>query len=201
LGVLDASECPPTFSTDPEMVQGILAGGAPALTRSVEAAEDDSHAGAEAIRCRGVTRRDVVVGIAASGRTPFVIGALDAAKAAGAKTFLLCFSPPFSRHTPLFFPTGPEVLTGSTRLKAGTATKLVLNMLTTVSMVRLGKTVSNLMVDVRPTNEKLRARACRIVAAVRGCEAAEARPLLVRANWNVKKACRSRALPHGSTTG
>jgi N-acetylmuramic acid 6-phosphate etherase len=189
LGVLDASECPPTFSTDPEMVQGIIAGGAPALTRSVEAAEDDPGAGAEALRNRGVGRRDVVVGIAASGRTPFVLGALDEAKQAGAKTFLLCFSPPSSLHTPLFFPIGPEVLTGSTRLKAGTATKLVLNILTTASMVRLGKTVSNLMVDVRPTNEKLRARACRIVATLRGCDEVEARRRLVRARWNVKRAC------------
>jgi N-acetylmuramic acid 6-phosphate etherase len=188
LGVLDASECPPTFSTDPDMVQGIIAGGAPALTRSVEAAEDDPRAGAEVIRHRGVGRRDVVVGIAASGRTPFVIGALDEAKRAGAKTVLLCFSPPSSLHTPLFFPIGPEVLTGSTRLKAGTATKLVLNMLTTIAMVRLGKTVSNLMVDVRPTNEKLRARACRIVATLRGCDVTEARRRLVRAGWNVKRA-------------
>lgn len=197
LGVLDASECPPTFSTDPDMVQGIIAGGAAALTRSVEAAEDDPVAGAEAIRHRGVSRRDVVVGIAAGGRTPFVIGALDEARRAGAKTFLLCFSPPSTRHTPLFLPIGPEVLTGSTRLKAGTATKLVLNMLTTVSMIRLGKTVSNLMVDVRPTNEKLRARACRIVATLRGCDEVEARQQLVRAGWNVKRACERRTLRGG----
>jgi N-acetylmuramic acid 6-phosphate (MurNAc-6-P) etherase len=131
----------------------------------------------------------VVVGIAASGRTPFVLGALDEAKQGGAKTFLLCFSPPPSLHSPLFFLTGPEVLTGSTRLKAGTATKLVLNMLTTVSMIRLGKTVSNLMVDVRPTNDKLRARACRIVATLRGCDEAEAKQRLVRVRWNVKRAC------------
>ena len=193
LGVLDASECPPTFSTDPEMVQGIIAGGVNALHSAVEAAEDDPLAGAEAIRCRAVGKRDVVVGIAASGRTPFVTGALDEAKRRGAKTFLLCFSPitPPLQHSILCLPTGPEVLTGSTRLKAGTATKLVLNMLTTISMIRLGKVVSNLMVDVKPTNEKLRARACRIVAALRGCDEEEARRRLVKGGWNVKKVATS----------
>ncbi len=189
LGVLDASECPPTFSTDPEMVQAIIAGGATALRTAVEGAEDDPVAGAEAVRAHEIGRRDVVIGIAASGSTPFVLGALDEAKRKGAKTFLLCFSPPRSRaHTPLCFQTGPEVITGSTRLKAGTATKLVLNMLTTISMIRLGTVVSNLMVDVKPTNEKLRARACRIVAALKGCSEVEARQRLVRSHWNVKKA-------------
>jgi N-acetylmuramic acid 6-phosphate etherase len=191
LGVLDASECPPTFSTDPGMVQGIIAGGARALHSAVEAAEDDPLAGAEAIRNRGVNMKDVVVGIAASGSTPFVLGALDEAKRRGARTFLLCFShPPSPVSHLLFIPTGPEVLTGSTRLKAGTATKLVLNMLTTISMIRLGKVVSNLMVDVKPNSEKLRARACRIVATLRGCDETEARRRLVRAGWNVKRALR-----------
>ena len=193
LGALDASECPPTFSTDPDMVQGIIAGGAPALHRAVEAAEDDPLAGAEAIRNRGVGKRDAVVGIAASGRTPFVLGALDEARRRHARTFLLCFSKPINvstRHSVLCFSTGPEVLTGSTRLKAGTATKLVLNMLTTISMIRLGKVVSNLMVDVKPGSEKLRARACRIVAALRGCDVEEARKRLQRAGWNVKRALR-----------
>jgi N-acetylmuramic acid 6-phosphate etherase len=192
LGVLDASECPPTFSVAPETVQGIMAGGVNALHSSVEAAEDDPRAGAEAIQHRATGKRDVVVGIAASGRTPFVLGALDEAKRRGAKTFLLSFSPPrTARHAPITVLTGPEVLTGSTRLKAGTATKLVLNMLTTVSMVRLGKVVSNLMVDVKPTNDKLRARARRIVATLRGCDEAEARRRLVAAGWNVKKAALS----------
>jgi len=191
LGVLDASECPPTFSTGPEMVQAIIAGGATALHTAVEGAEDDSMAGAEAVRIRGVGRRDVVIGIAASGSTPFVLGALDEAKRLGAKTFLLCFSPPQSTvHTPLFFHTGPEAITGSTRLKAGTATKLVLNMLTTISMIRLGKVVSNLMVDVKPTNEKLRARACRIVATLKRCSEEQARKRLARSHWNVKKVLR-----------
>jgi N-acetylmuramic acid 6-phosphate etherase len=190
LGVLDASECPPTFSTNPDMVQGIIAGGAPALHSAVEAAEDDPQAGAEAIRQRGVTGKDVVVGIAASGSTSFVLGALDKAKARGATTFLLSNAPRTTHHAPLTILTGPEVLTGSTRLKAGTATKLVLNMLTTISMIRLGKVVSNLMVDVKPSNEKLRARACRIVATLRGCSEDEARRRLVRARWNVKRALR-----------
>lgn len=188
LGVLDASECPPTFSTDPDQVQGIIAGGAAALHASVEAAEDDPQAGAEALRHRGVGWRDVVIGIAASGRTPFVLGALDEAKRRGAKTFLLSFSPAVSTvHSPLFFATGPEVLAGSTRLKAGTATKIVLNMLTTISMIRLGKVVGNLMVDVRPTNAKLKARACRIVASLRGCSEDEARRRLVAAGWKMQR--------------
>jgi N-acetylmuramic acid 6-phosphate etherase len=191
LGMLDASECPPTFSTDPEMVQAIIAGGAVALHAAVEGAEDDPAGGAEAVRVRGIGQRDVVVGIAASGSTPFVLGALDEAKRLGAKTFLVCFSPPRSNgHTPLLFHTGPEVITGSTRLKAGTATKLVLNMLTTISMIRLGKVVSNLMVDVKPTNVKLRARACRIVATLTGCDDETARKRLIRCGWNVKKALR-----------
>jgi N-acetylmuramic acid 6-phosphate etherase len=185
LGVLDASECPPTFSTNPEMVQAIIAGGAPALYSAVEAAEDDPRAGAEAIRQRGVTGKDVVVGIAASGRTPFVLGALEQAKRLRAKTFLLSFA---GSTDSLGFDTGPEVITGSTRLKAGTATKLVLNMLTTISMIRLGKVVSNLMVDVKPTNEKLRARACRIVSSLRGCTEDEARQRLVRFGWHIKRA-------------
>lgn len=191
LGVVDASECPPTFSTDSEMVQAIIAGGTTALHRAVEGAEDDGAAGAEAVRARGVGRRDVAIGITASGSTPFVLGALDEAKRAGAKTFLLCFSPPRSRaHAVLLFRTGPEVITGSTRLKAGTATKLVLNMLTTISMIRLGKVISNLMVDVKPTNEKLRARACRIVAALKHCDEKDAHQRLIRCGWNVKKALR-----------
>jgi N-acetylmuramic acid 6-phosphate etherase len=173
------------------MVQGIIAGGAPALHSAAEAAEDDPAAGAEAMRHRGVGCKDVVVGIAASGSTPFVLGALDEAKVRGAKTFLLCFSPPPKGwHELLLFNTGPEVIAGSTRLKAGTATKLVLNMLTTISMIRLGKVVSNLMVDVKPTNEKLRARGCRIVATLRNCTEEEARRRLVRSGWNAKRALR-----------
>jgi N-acetylmuramic acid 6-phosphate etherase len=190
------------------MVQAIIAGGALALHSSVEAAEDDPQAGIEAIRHRGVTGKDVVVGIAASGTTPFVLGALDEAKRAGARTFFLTFNPAVVGPLPsaggagpsprggtrpttiIAIHTGPEVITGSTRLKAGTATKLVLNMLTTISMIRLGKVVSNLMVEVKPTNEKLRARACRIVATLRHCSEDDARRRLVRTRWNVKRAIR-----------
>lgn len=191
LGILDAAECPPTFSTKPGQVQAIIAGGTRALYSAVEAAEDDPVAGAEAVHQRGVTGRDVVVGIAASGRTPFVLGALDEARQRGAKTFLLSFSPPLTdRHTPITIRTGPEALTGSTRLKAGTATKIVLNLLSTCTMIRLGKVISNLMVDVRPTNEKLRARATRIVATLRNCPETEARQRLQKTGWNVARAVR-----------
>ena len=169
LGVLDASECPPTFRTPPDLVQGIIAGGPSALLRSVEGAEDDAAAGARAIRHRRVTRRDVVVGLAASGTTPFVWGALRQAKRRHATTVLVCFNPflripPSQRPAIVIAPDlGPEVLTRSTRLKAGTATKLLLNMFTTLAMVRLGKVRSNLMIDLDPTNAKLRTRAVRIV--------------------------------------
>ncbi len=195
LGVLDASECPPTFRTDPEMVQGIIAGGQGALWRSVEGAEDDPVAGANAIRFRQITRRDVVVGIAASGRTPFVWGALLEAKRRGAKTVLLGFNP-FLRIPGDAQPTlviapnvGPELLTGSTRLKAGTATKLILNIFTTLAMVRIGKVISNLMVDLNPSNTKLRDRAVRIVQDLRGVDYATAQTALEKSGWVVKKAC------------
>ena len=196
LGVLDASECPPTFGVEPERVQGIIAGGATALWQSVEGAEDDAAAGARAVQCRGVGPRDVVVGLAASGRTPFVWGALHAARAAGARTVLLCFNPHLRfargmRPDLVLAPVvGPEVLTGSTRLKAGTATKMILNILSTLTMVRLGKVVENLMVDVQPTNAKLRDRAVRIVQTLTGAEAPVARAALERAGWRVKAAVR-----------
>lgn len=196
LGVLDASEIPPTFRADPELVQGIIAGGYTALWRSIEGAEDSPSAGAAAIEFRGITQRDVVVGIAASGRTPFVWGALKAAKDRGARTVLLCFNP-FLKFTPASQPTvviapnvGPEILTGSTRLKAGTATKMVLNMLTTLTMVRLGKVMSNLMVDLNASNKKLRERAARIVQAITGADIDTAQEALVESNWIVKDACR-----------
>lgn len=195
VGVLDASECPPTFSVPPDMVQGILAGGQRALYNSVEQAEDDPHAGTAAMRNHGVGKRDVVVGIAASGRTPFVLGALREASDRGAKAFFLTFNPRSAirdpRYKTIAVATGPEVVTGSTRLKAGTATKLILNMLTTVSMIRLGKVISNLMVDVKPTNEKLRDRACRIVMALRKCTYQTAWERLEHAKWNVKKAAQT----------
>ncbi len=193
LGVLDASECPPTFSTPPEMVQGIIAGGDVALRRSVEGEEDKHERGAHAIRERQLTPQDVLVGIASSGRTPYVIGALKEAHAIGATTIFLCCVPPPEKlkgwvtHfiTPIV---GPEIITGSTRLKAGTATKLVLNMLTTVSMIKLGKVYNNLMVDVNASNTKLVARSTRIVQTVTGVDAATAEAALARADGRAKLA-------------
>ena len=193
LGVLDASECPPTFSTPPEMVQGIIAGGDVALRRSVEGEEDKPERGAQVVRERRLTPQDVLVGIASSGRTPYVIGALKEAHVIGATTMFLCCVPPpeqlkrWVTHfiTPIV---GPEIITGSTRLKAGTATKLVLNMLTTVSMIKLGKVYNNLMVDVHASNAKLVARSIRIVQAVTGVDAATAEATLARAGGRAKVA-------------
>jgi len=194
LGVLDASECPPTFGTPPGLVQGIIAGGQPALWRSVEGAEDRTEAGARAGEFRGVNRRDVGVGSAARGTTPFVWGALGEARRRGATTALICFNP-FLQIPRVLRPgvviapnLGPEVLTGSTRLKAGTATKQLLNILTTLAMVRLGKVRSNLMIDLSPANSKLRGRAVRIVRDLTGADASGAEETLRRSGWVVKKA-------------
>lgn len=195
LGVVDASECPPTFRTDPNMVQGIIAGGEVALRRAVEGAEDDAVAGAREIKTRRITARDVVVGIAASGTTRFVWGALAEAKRRRAKTMLVCFNPylaiPRAMRPDLVIAPdlGPEVLTGSTRLKAGTATKLILNLLTTLAMVQLGKVQSNLMVDVNPSNAKLRARAVRIVRELTGADEVAARHALEQSAWEIRAAC------------
>ncbi len=196
LGVLDAGECPPTFGTAPEQVQGVIAGGRRALWASVEGAEDDAAAGAAETRSRAVDADDVVVGIAASGTTPFVWGALRQAKKRGAATILVCFNPylriprPLRPRVVIAADLGPEVLSGSTRLKAGTATKLLLNMFTTLAMVRLGKVVSNLMVDVTAKNTKLRQRAVRIVVELTGAEEGKAKETLQRVDWDVKKALR-----------
>jgi len=196
LGVVDASECPPTFRAPPGLVQGIIAGGQRAVWESTESAEDDPVAGAQAIQFRGVNRKDVVVGIAASGRTPFVWGALHAAKQRGAKTILLCFNPHLEisqRNRPdlVIAPNvGPEILTGSTRLKSGTATKLILNMFTTLAMVQTGKVVSNLMVDVNPGNVKLRDRAVRIIRELTGVDEPIAKAALEKSGWVVKQALR-----------
>lgn len=201
LGVLDASECPPTFRAPREQVQGVIAGGRQALWSAVEGAEDDAEAGKAAMVCRRVGSRDVVVGIAASGRTPFVWGALAEAARRRATTALLCFNPAVKtarRQLPTngFWPAviiapnlGPEVLTGSTRLKAGTATKLVLNLLTTLAMSRTGKVVSNLMIDLNPSNIKLRDRAVRIVKELTGVSPEEAQRALEASGWIVKNAC------------
>ena len=172
LGVLDAAECPPTFRTDPEMVQGVIAGGEAAMFRSQEGAEDSADGGAAAVDEKRIGPDDVVMGIAAGGTTPFVHGALRRARERGARTvFFTCVQRTANEPEvdvvirPLV---GPEVLTGSTRLKAGTATKLVLNQITTVAMVRLGKCYENLMVDLRATNAKLWDRGARIVATLTG---------------------------------
>jgi N-acetylmuramic acid 6-phosphate etherase len=194
LGVLDASECPPTFRTPPDLVQGIMAGGQTALWTSVEGAEDDAEAGAQAISLRGVTRYDIVVGIAASGRTPFVWGALHQAKALKARTVLLCFNPhlviPRAMSPTLVIApvVGPEILTGSTRLKAGTATKLLLNLFTTLAMVRLGKVAENLMVDLNPSNAKLQDRAVRIVMELTRADRSRAQSTLEQCGWVVTTA-------------
>jgi N-acetylmuramic acid 6-phosphate etherase len=192
LGVLDASECPPTFRTDPQWVQGIIAGGEQAMFRSQEGAEDSADDGARAIVERNVTDRDVVVGIAAGGTTPFVHGALRASRDRGSKTvFHTCVARIDNEPAvdvvirPL---TGPEVLTGSTRLKAGTATKLVLNQITTISMVQLGKCYENLMVDLRATNAKLWDRGARIISIITRLQREEAMALLKRADGHVKRA-------------
>lgn len=192
LGVLDASECPPTFGVPPEMVVGLIAGGPKAIISAVEGAEDSVEGGAADLRNIALTDRDVVVGIAVSGRTPYVIGALNYAKALGCVTVGLTCNPESAiagmadiSIAPLV---GAEVVTGSTRLKSGTAQKLVLNMLTTASMIRIGKTYQNLMVDLRTSNEKLLARAVRIVMQATDCAAADAEAALERTGSDVKLA-------------
>jgi N-acetylmuramic acid 6-phosphate etherase len=193
LGILDATECPPTFGTPPEMVQGIIAGGAPAIVRSVEGAEDDPNAAIAEIDARRVEARDTVVGIAASGTTPYVRAALGRAQTHGARTvFVTCSEPPaVLRDTCdvcIVVRTGPEVVTGSTRMKAGTATKLVLNTLTTGAMIRLGKTYGNLMVDLRASNAKLIDRGERIVMEVSGAGREAARAAIQASGGSVRTA-------------
>jgi N-acetylmuramic acid 6-phosphate etherase len=192
LGVLDASECPPTFSVPPGLVTGLIAGGRMALTSAIEGAEDRREDGRTDLESVSLTAGDVVMGIAASGRTPYVLGGLEYARQRGAVTIGFACSPD-SALAPLcdvmIAPlVGPEILTGSTRLKSGTATKLVLNMLTTGAMIRLGKTYGNLMVDLTATNEKLRDRAQRIVAELTGLETVAVRELLARCDGQVKTA-------------
>ncbi len=192
LGILDASECPPTYGTDPELVQGLIAGGIPAIFRAQEGAEDNLDLAVKDLREHGFSKKDVLVGIAASGRTPYVIGGLQYARELGALTIALSCSE-YSKIarladialTPV---TGPEIVTGSTRMKAGTAQKLVLNMLSTGTMIKLGKVYGNLMVDVKASNEKLRERAVRIVIEGSGCERSEAEKALASANGRAKLA-------------
>jgi N-acetylmuramic acid 6-phosphate etherase len=192
LGVLDASECPPTFGTPPSLVRGIIAGGPSAIVTPVEGAEDDQVAGAAAIDDAVVTAADAVVGIASSGRTPYVIGAIRRAAELGALTVGLSCNAgaPLGAAAEMSIevPVGPEIVAGSTRLKAGTAQKLVLNMISTIVMVRLGKTYGNLMVDLVPTNEKLRRRAIRIVGEIAEVSASESRAALDATAFDIKAA-------------
>lgn len=192
LGILDASECPPTFGTEPGLVQGLIAGGEGAVFRAVEGAEDEPDGAVEALDARDLRSADIVVGIAASGVTPWVLGALDHARSLGCATILVSCSPSAAAaveaDVKIVPEVGPEVVTGSTRLKAGTATKLVLNTLTTAAMVRLGKTYGNLMVDLKPTNAKLRDRSCRILAVLAGIDPEGARRHLETTGWDLKLA-------------
>lgn len=192
LGVLDASECPPTFRTDPAMVVGVIAGGRDALTRAIEGAEDSPEEGAADLEELKVGAADVVVGIATSGRTPYVLGALQWARQQGACTIgIAC-----NRESPMeplvdemvVLDVGPEILSGSTRLKSGTATKMVLNMLSTATMVQLGKTFGHWMVDLKPSNQKLRARSIRMIQLLGEVDAEKAEELLDRCDGEVKTA-------------
>jgi N-acetylmuramic acid 6-phosphate etherase len=192
LGVLDASECPPTFSVDPGIVQGIIAGGESALARATEASEDNADMGARDLIDRGFTSRDALAGIAASGRTPYVLGAVARARQIGAVTIGISCTPGSLLSREVDYPieplVGPEIVTGSTRMKAGTATKLVLNMLSTGVMIRLGYVYGNLMVNVQPRNEKLVDRARRIIVEAAGVPYENAADLLEKSGRNVKAA-------------
>ncbi|MCX4533570.1 N-acetylmuramic acid 6-phosphate etherase [Streptomyces sp. NBC_00841] len=192
LGVLDASECPPTFNTDPSEVVGLIAGGPSAMVTAVEGAEDSKELAAADLDGLDLTPDDTVVGISASGRTPYAIGAVEHARAKGALTIGLSCNADSAlgaaAEHPIEVVVGPELLTGSTRLKAGTAQKLVLNMLSTITMIRLGKTYGNLMVDVRASNEKLRARSRRIVSLATGASDAEIEAALAATDGEVKNA-------------
>jgi N-acetylmuramic acid 6-phosphate etherase len=192
LGVLDAAECPPTFGTKPSLVQGIIAGGSRALVRAVEGAEDYQSGGAEAVNKKNINDKDVVIGIAACGMTPFVLGALKRSRQLKAGTIFITCAPENVKNIPaeiIINPiAGPEVITGSTRMKAGTATKLVLNSITTAAMVKLGKVYGNLMVDLTATNEKLRDRSIRIVMELTDLARPAARRLLGRAKGQLKAA-------------
>jgi len=192
LGVLESAEMPPTFGTSPELVQAIMAGGKNAILKAREGVEDNYEEGARSVNRLRPTKKDVVIGVSASGMTQFVRGALTRARRAGSKIIFVTCDPRTELQTfvdvTIAPAVGPEVIAGSTRLKAGTATKIVLNMLTTAAMIRTGKTYGNLMVDVQMGSEKLKDRARRIITIVTGLEYEEADALLRRANWNVKAA-------------
>lgn len=191
LGILDASECPPTFSTPPDMVQGIIAGGNEAVFKAVEGAEDDGDLGRKDLMLRNLRPCDVVVGIAASGRTPYVIGALEYAAEVGAERISITCNPdaPLNSLASVSIcpVVGPEVISGSTRMKAGTAQKMVLNMLSTAAMIKLGKVYKNLMVDVNPTNKKLMKRACNIVKLATGADENKIKAVLDETGYSVKQ--------------
>ncbi|WP_086312896.1 N-acetylmuramic acid 6-phosphate etherase 2 [Enterococcus sp. 7F3_DIV0205] len=192
LGVLDAAECVPTFGVDPTMVQGLIAGGQTAMTVAVEGAEDSRELGQQDLVDSGLTDKDVVIGIAASGRTPYVIGGLVYADSIGAATVSISCNKEaeISQYAqmPIEVDAGPEFLTGSTRLKSGTAQKLILNMISTISMIGIGKVYNNLMVDVKPTNEKLVERSKRIIMEATNCDYETATAYFVKADENVKLA-------------
>ncbi|MFD7018880.1 N-acetylmuramic acid 6-phosphate etherase [Streptomyces sp. NPDC059161] len=192
LGVLDASECPPTFNTDPSEVVGLIAGGPSAMVKAVEGAEDSAQLAAEDLDALGLSALDTVVGISASGRTPYAVGAVEHARSLGALTIGLSCNAgsalAAAAEHGIEVVVGPELLTGSTRLKSGTAQKLVLNMISTITMIRLGKTYGNLMVDVRASNEKLRARSRRIVALATGADDTEIEAALAATDGEVKNA-------------
>ncbi|QIJ63347.1 N-acetylmuramic acid 6-phosphate etherase [Streptomyces sp. JB150] len=192
LGVLDASECPPTFNTDPAQVVGLIAGGPQAMVTSVEGAEDSADLARADLDALDLGPDDTVVGVSASGRTPYALGAVEHARKLGALTIGLACNPDSALAAAadhgIEIVTGPELITGSTRLKAGTAQKLVLNMISTITMIRLGKTYGNLMVDVRASNDKLRARSRRIVALATGADDTEIDRALTEANGEVKDA-------------
>jgi N-acetylmuramic acid 6-phosphate etherase len=191
LGVLDASECPPTFGVDDSLVVGIIAGGDKALRKSSEGAEDSFDTGYAEIKSRELTANDVLVGIAASGRTPYVLGAMAAAKEAGATVCSISSSPGSkldqAADIKMSVDTGPEVVTGSTRLKSGTAQKLILNMLSTCSMIKTGRVYENLMICVKPTNDKLKARCANIVSEILDIDAEKAYGLLSENKFDIKK--------------
>lgn len=190
LGVLDAAECPPTFNSDPRQVVGVIAGGQAALVRAIEGAEDDRGQGGKDLATLEVDSRDVVIGIATSGRTPYVLGAIEYARSVGAKSVGIACNEKAEvsliADVGVTLLVGPEVLSGSTRLKAGTATKMTLNMISTGAMVGIGKTYGNLMVDLRATNEKLRARTVRIVSRLTGLSSSDAREALARCGGDLK---------------
>jgi len=192
IGVLDASECPPTFSTPPEQVRAIIAGGPAAVTEAMEGVEDDREAGSHAIDAENIRPLDTVVGITSSGRTPFVLAAMERANAIGAVTIGIANNPNSQIsslvHYPIEVITGPEIISGSTRLKAGTSQKLILNMFSTIIMIQLGKTYKNFMVDVNATNEKLRERAIRMVRTITGVSYRKAEMALSRSGFHVKNA-------------